>query len=182
MLVNANGERFLNENISKNDRFKAAQTILAQPEGKAFYVYDQALYESSYRLQKHTAKGYHVKADTLEELAQKLGVPADKLVATRDHFNKAIRGEEQDPFREKPFKREFRTEGPFYGVQVESAVHMTRGGVVANEKTEVLDVDGNVVPGVFAAGEVTSSSAAYSSAVMFVRIAGENAVKFINKQ
>ncbi|MGL5458028.1 MAG: FAD-binding protein, partial [Cetobacterium sp.] len=121
MLVNANGERFLNENISKNDRFKAAQTILAQPEGKAFYIYDQALYEASYRLQKHTAKGYHVKADTLEELAQKLGVPADKLIATRDHFNKAIRGEEQDPFRAKPFKREFRTEGPFYGVQVESA-------------------------------------------------------------
>lgn len=182
MLVNAKGERFLNENISKNDRFKAAQTILAQPDGKAFYIYDQTLYEASYRLQKHTAKGYHVKADTLEELAQKLGVPADKLVATRDHFNKAIRGEEEDPFRAKPFKREFRTEGPFYGVQVESAVHMTRGGVVANEKTEVLDVEGNVVPGVFAAGEVTNSSAAYSAAVIFGRIAGENAVKFINQQ
>ena len=182
MLVNANGDRFLNENISKNDRFKAAQTILSQPEGKAFYIYDQALYESSYRLQKHTAKGYHVKADTLEELAQKLGVPADKLVATRDQFNRAIRGEEQDPFRAKPFKREFRTEGPFYGVQVESAVHMTRGGVVANEKTEVLDVEGRVVPGLFAAGEVTNSSAAYSAAVIFGRIAGENAVKFINQQ
>ncbi|MGL4633915.1 MAG: FAD-binding protein, partial [Cetobacterium sp.] len=72
--------------------------------------------------------------------------------------------------------------GPFYGVQVESAVHMTRGGVVANEKTEVLDVEGNVVPGVFAAGEVTNSSAAYSAAVIFGRIAGENAVKFINQQ
>lgn len=182
ILVNANGERFLNENISKDDRFKAAQTILAQPEGKAFYIYDQNLYDSSYRLQKHTAKGYHVKADTLEELAQKLGIPADKLVATRDHFNSAIRGEEQDLFRAKPFKREFKTEGPFYGVQVESAVHMTRGGVVANEKTEVLDVEGNIVPGVFAAGEVTNSSAAYSAAVIFGRIAGENAVKFINQQ
>lgn len=63
-------------------------------------------------------------------------------------------------------KREFRTEGPFYGVQVESAVHMTRGGVVANEKTEVLDVEGNVVPGIYAAGEVTNSSAAYSAAVI----------------
>lgn len=182
MLVNANGERFLNENISKDDRFKAAQIILTQPEGKAFYIYDQNLYDSSYRLQKHTAKGYHVKADTLEELAQKLGIPADKLVATRDHFNSAIRGEEQDLFRAKPFKREFKTEGPFYGVQVESAVHMTRGGVVANEKTEVLDVEGNIVSGVFAAGEVTNSSAAYSAAVIFGRIAGENAVKFINQQ
>lgn len=182
MLVNSNGERFLNENISKDNRFKAAQTILSQPEGKAFYIYDEALYQSSYRLQKHTAKGYHVKADTLEELAQKLGIPSENLVATRDQFNKAIRGEEKDPFREKPFKREFKIEGPFYGVQVESAVHMTRGGVVANENTEVIDTEGKVVPGLFAAGEVTNSSAAYSAAVIFGRIAGENAVKFINQQ
>lgn len=181
MLVNSNGERFMNENISKDERFKAAQTILAQPAGKAFYIYDEALYASSYRLQKHTAKGYHVKADTLEELAKKLGIPAEKLVETRDSFNKAIRGEAEDQFRAKPFKREFRTEGPFYGVQVESAVHMTRGGVVANEETEVLNTNGEVVSGLFAAGEVTNSSAAYSAAVIFGRIAGENAVKFINK-
>ncbi|MGL4977865.1 MAG: FAD-binding protein, partial [Cetobacterium sp.] len=179
MLVNANAERFMNENISKDARFEAAQTILAQPGGKAFYIYDQALYETSYRLQKHTAKGYHVKADTLEELSGKLGVPADKLIETRDTFNRAIRGEAEDLFRAKPFKREFRTEGPFYGVQVESAVHMTRGGVVANENTEVLNTDGEKVSGLFAAGEVTNSSAAYSAAVIFGRIAGENAVKFI---
>ncbi len=181
MLVNSNGERFLNENISKDARFEAAQTILAQPGGKAFYIYDQTLFDGSYRLQKHTAKGYHVKADTLEELAGKLGIPADKLVETRDRFNSAIRGEQEDKFRAKPFKREFRVEGPFYGVQVESAVHMTRGGVVANEKTEVLNTKGDIVPGLFAAGEVTNSSAAYSAAVIFGRIAGENAVKFINK-
>ena len=159
-----------------------SQKILAQPDGKAFYIYDNNLYNASYRLQKHTAKGYHIKADTLDELAQKLGIPADKLIETRDNFNSAIRGEQKDQFREKPFAREFNLEGPFYGVQVESAVHMTRGGVVANEKTEVIDINGDIVPGIFAAGEVTNSSAAYSAAVIFGRIAGENAVNYINKK
>ncbi|MGL5965315.1 MAG: FAD-binding protein, partial [Fusobacteriaceae bacterium] len=179
MLVNSNGERFLNENISKDGRFEAAQKMLAQKEGKAFYIYDQNLFENSYRLQKHVGKGYHIKADSLEELGKKLGINSEKLLTTRESFNMAIRGELADPFREKPFKREFKTEGPFYGVQVESAVHMTRGGVVANEKTEVINNSGDVVPGLFAAGEVTNSSAAYSAAVIFGRIAGENAAKFV---
>lgn len=181
MLVNSNGERFMSEKINKDKRMEAANTILAQPEGKSFYIYDQNLFDSSYRLQKHYGKGYHLKADTLEELATKLGIPADALVNTRDDFNKAIRGEQEDKFRDKPFKREFKTEGPFYGVQVESAVHMTRGGVVANEKTEVLTNENEVVDGLYAAGEVTNSSAAYSASVIFGRIAGEQAVKFINK-
>lgn len=54
MLVNANGERFLNENISKDDRFKAAQTILAQPEGKAFYIYMTKLYMRQVIVYKNT--------------------------------------------------------------------------------------------------------------------------------
>ncbi|WP_297597199.1 FAD-binding protein [uncultured Cetobacterium sp.] len=181
MLVNSTGKRFMSESISKNKRFEAANTILAQPEGKAFYIYDQNLYNSSYRLQKHVAKGYHIKADTIEELAKKLGVPSQELVETRDSFNNAVRGEIKDEFRDKPFKREFKMEGPYYGVQVESAVHMTRGGVAANEKTEVIDIEGDVVPGLYAAGEVTNSSAAYSASVIFGRIAGENAVKYIKK-
>lgn len=72
--------------------------------------------------------------------------------------------------------------GPFYAVLVEPAVHMTRGGVVANEKTEVIQNNGEIVKGLFAAGEVTSTSAAYSASVIFGRVAGENAVKFINKK
>jgi succinate dehydrogenase/fumarate reductase flavoprotein subunit len=179
ILVNKNGERFTSENISKDKRIEAAQAMLAQPESAVFYIYDQNLYNSSYRLQKHTAKGYHIKADTLEELAQKLDIPADKLKVTVNNFNKAIRGEIKDPYRATPAKREFKSEGPYYGTQVESAIHMTRGGVAANEKTGVLKNNGEVVKGLYAAGEVTNSSAAYSAAVIFGRIAGEQAAKFI---
>lgn len=179
MLVNSNGERFTSEKVTRAKRMETANTILAQPEGVAFYVYDQNLYESSFRLQKHTKEGLHMKADTLEELAGMMEVPTENLVKTMESFNMAIRGEMEDQFRAEPFHREFKGEGPYYAVQVESAVHMTRGGVVANENTEVLFEDGEIVEGLYAAGEVTSTNAAYSAAVIFGRIAGENAVEFI---
>ena len=56
---------------------------------------------------------------------------------------------------------------------------MTKGGVTANEKAEVLHRDGHVVKGLYAAGEVTNTTGAYSAAVIFGRIAGQNAAEFI---
>lgn len=179
MLINSNGNRFTSEKVTNAKRMETANTILAQPDGIAFYVYDQNLYESSFRLQKHTKEGLHMKADTLEELARMMEVPTENLIKTMESFNLAIRGEMEDQFRDQPFHREFKGEGPYYAVQVESAVHMTRGGVVANENTEVLFENGEIVEGLYAAGEVTNSNAAYSAAVIFGRIAGENAVDFI---
>ncbi|MGL4307528.1 MAG: FAD-binding protein [Cetobacterium sp.] len=181
MLVNIKGERFTKEHITKDERMDMAQKMLAQPESKVFYVFDKKLYDSSYRLQKHTKNGYHLVANSIEELAEKMGVPVETFKETVINYNKAVRGEIKDPFREGKAKREFDMTGPFYGVLVEPAVHMTRGGVVANEKTEVLQENGKILPGLYAAGEVTSTSAAYSASVIFGRIAGENAVKFINK-
>lgn len=181
ILVNKEGKRFTSESITYATRFSTAQKILAQPDSAAFYIYDQKLYDSSYRLQKHTAQGLHTKANTLDELADKLEIDKDNLKATVKEFNMAVRGEIKDPFREKPTKKEFMSEGPYYGVQVESAVHMTRGGVVADEKTQVYYENGNVVKGLYAAGEVANSnSGAYSAAVIFGRIAGEEAAKYIN--
>lgn len=181
ILVNKEGKRFTSESITYATRFSTAQKILAQPDSAAFYIYDQKLYDASYRLQKHTAQGLHVKANTLDELAEKLGIDKDNLKETVKEFNMAVRGEIKDPFREKPTKKEFMSEGPYYGVQVESAVHMTRGGVVADEKTQVYYENGNVVKGLYAAGEVANSnSGAYSAAVIFGRIAGEEATKYIN--
>lgn len=182
ILVNKDGKRFTSESITYATRFETAQKILAQKDSAAFYIYDQRLYDSSYRLQKHTALGYHTKAQTLDELADKLGIDKNNLKVTVEEFNKAVRGEKKDEFREKPTKFEFASQGPYYGVQVESAVHMTRGGVVADEKTQVIDNNNQVVEGVYAAGEVANSnSGAYSAAVIFGRIAGQEAAKYINK-
>ena len=172
ILVNETGDRFVDETSSG---LPLAHTILEQPNGKVFYIYDQTLYETSYRLEKHNKLGYHVQADTLAELAEKLGIPAENLTAAVESFNQSANGEAADPFREEAFSRPFSAEGPYYGTQVESAIHMTKGGVVANEKAQVLFEDGTVVAGLYAAGEVTATTGAYSSAVVFGRISGREA-------
>ena len=176
ILVNENGERFIDETKSG---LEMAHAILDQPNSKVFYIYDQNLYDSSYRLQKHNNLGYHVKADTLQELAEKLGINADNLIKSVETYNTAVTGKGKDPFRETPYTKEFLSEGPFYGVQVESAIHMTKGGVVANEKAQVLTNNDKVVDGLYAAGEVTATSGAYSASVVFGKIAGEQAAEYI---
>ena len=114
----------------------------------------------------------------MEELAEKLGVNPENLVETVEATNKAIDGEANDELRAEPLKKKINV-GPFYGVQIESAVHMTKGGVTANEKAEVLNNNDEVVEGLYAAGEVAASSAAYSASVIFGRVSGEEAARFI---
>ena len=176
IYVNKNGERFIDET---KGGLTLGNAILDQ-EGGAYYIYDQDLYEKSYRLQKHNDLGYHVQADTLEELAEKLGINAENLVKTVETANKAVDGEIADPFREEALADKI-DKGPYYGVKFEAGVHMTKGGVAANEKAEVLNNNDEVVEGLYAAGEVANSSAAYCASVVFGRISGEEAAKYILK-
>lgn len=69
-----------------------------------------------------------------------------------------------------------------YIVGSQTACHMTKGGVLANENAEVLTTENEVVEGLYAAGEVTSTSGAYSAAVVFGRISGTKAAEYILKQ
>ena len=177
LLVNQEGNRFIGEDTSGLTLGKA---ILAQTGSKAYYIFDMTNYNSFYRLRKHTALGYYQKGETLEELAAKLGMPEGALTATVEDYNKAVAGETEEKFRKAPFTRPFDAEGPYYGTAVEAANHMTKGGVVANEKAQILLEDGTPVENLFAAGEVTWQSGAYSSSVVFGRIAGEQAAKLIN--
>ena len=71
IFVNKNGERFIDET---KGGLELGSAILEQEGGKAYYIYDQQLFDASYRLQKHNALGYHTSADTLEELAEKMGI------------------------------------------------------------------------------------------------------------
>jgi len=173
VLVNSEGERFINEGTSGAERGRA---ILNQPDGVAYYIYDNTLKDSSYRLSSQEAKGLHTKGETLEELAENLGINSKKFVVTMNGYNEDAEGGSDEMGR---IVRALDEKGPYYGVEVESAVHMTRGGVVANEKTEVISRDGSVVEGLYAAGEVVSTRGAYSAAVVFGRIAGESAAEHI---
>ena len=176
VLVNQEGERFIEEaGTSGVERGKA---ILDQTDGVAYYIYDNTLKDTSYRLTSQEAKGLHAKGETLEELAENLGLDVDNFVATMTAYNKDAESGKDSLGK---IVRALDAEGPYYGAEVESAVHMTKGGVVANEKSEVFFEDGSLVEGLYAAGEVVNTRAAYSGSVVFGRIAGESAAEYIRK-
>lgn len=173
ILVNEKGQRFAAED---SGGLELAHKILEQ--GKVFYIYDKPLYDSFYRLKKHNELGYHKSADSLEALAKELGIDAEGLKKSVEDYNKAVDGA-KDQFREQMPENKFAAQGPYYGVQIESAIHMTKGGVVANEKAQVLNTKDQVVEGLYASGEVTDTTGAYSASVVFGRIAGQEAAKFV---
>ena len=116
-----------------------------------------------------------VKGETLDELAAALSIDAAGLKASVEQYNADAEAGAENAVLGKVPSRALDAEGPFYGVRVEAANHMTKGGVAANEKAQVLFEDGSVVNGLYAAGEVTSQTGGYSQSVVFGKVAGENA-------
>ena len=172
MSLLANKEGTLLENKSGKDR-----GTMIQENGAAFYITDKTGYDSFYRIRKHVALGYYSEGATLEELAEKLGIDAEGLKASVEQYNAdAAAGAENAQIAAVP-ARALDAEGPYYGVRVEAANHMTKGGVVCNENAQVLNADDTVVPGLYAAGEVTWQSGGYSESVCFGKVAGAQAAQ-----
>ena len=100
---------------------------------------------------------------------------------TIDEYNKAVDGQIKDPFNKGVMQHKF-DKAPFYaGIRVPT-IHHTMGGIKINTNAEVIGVDGNVIPGLYAAGEVTGGihganrlgGNALPDTVVFGRIAGKN--------
>ncbi len=172
MNLLANKEGTLLPNKSGKDR-----GTMIQENGAAFYITDKTGYDSFYRIRKHVALGYYSEGATLEELAEKLGIDAEALKASVEQYNAdAAAGAENAQIAAVP-ARALDAEGPYYGVRVEGANHMTKGGVVCNENAQVLNADDTVVPGLYAAGEVTWQAGGYSESVCFGKVAGAQAAQ-----
>lgn len=172
MNLLANSEGALLPNKSGMDR---GTMIKEQPNGAAYYITDKTGYDSFYRIRKHVGLGYYAEGATLEELAEKLSINAEGLKVSVEQYNAdAAAGAENAQIAAVP-KRALDAEGPYYGVRVEAANHMTKGGVVCNENAQVLNADDTVVPGLYAAGEVTWQAGGYSESVCFGKVAGAQA-------
>ena len=172
MNLLANNEGALLPNKSGMDR---GTMIKEQSNGAAYYITDKTGYDSFYRIRKHVGLGYYAEGATLEELAEKLSINAEGLKASVEQYNAdAAAGAENAQIAAVP-KRALDAEGPYYGVRVEAANHMTKGGVVCNENAQVLNADDTVVPGLYAAGEVTWQGGGYSESVCFGKVAGAQA-------
>ncbi len=174
LLVNKEGQRFISESAGG---LNLGTAIQAQTDGAVFSITDQTGYDSFYRIRKHVGLGYYSQGETLAELAKALGIDPAGLEQTVADFNAAASAGEEDELLEAAASRPLDAEGPYYGVRIEAANHMTKGGVSCNEKAQVLYEDGTPVDGLYASGEVTWQSGGYSQSVCFGRVAGEQAAE-----
>lgn len=174
IFVNENGDRFIAESDSG---IEYGQKMMA--ERPVYFIFDEKAKDSFMRPKMQVEKGYIKEFNSVDELSEEIGCSKDTLMKTMEDFNAAVRGEKEDAFREEAASEELDYENKLYCVKVTPCLHMTKGGIAANEKAQVLNTSDEVIPGLFAAGEVTDTSGAYTSSVIFGRISGQEAAKFI---
>ncbi|SIS65934.1 fumarate reductase flavoprotein subunit [Roseivivax lentus] len=144
--VNRVGRRFWNEAQGYSE---AARAVLAQPGGVAFSIFDARIAGIARQFEDFRsaeAQGAVKTADTLDGLAEALGLPADALAETiaaippegEDAFGRAWSGQ--------------RLEAPFCGVRVTGALFHTQGGLETDGTGRVIGTDGAPFPNLFAAG------------------------------
>ena len=182
ILVNANGERFIDE-VGTRDVVSAAE--IAQPDSFSWLVVDQRMVDASSVIQGYIKKGFMLSGETYEALAEALGIPSDAFAATMETWNGYV-AEKSDPdFGRTSFAEPLDT-APYYAVKVTAGIHHTRGGLKIDPQTHVINTDGEVIPGLFAAGEVTGGvhganrlgGNAVADFVVFGRIAGAEAAAY----
>ncbi|MBQ6112828.1 MAG: flavocytochrome c, partial [Synergistaceae bacterium] len=182
ILVNTNGKRFIDEVLARDVVSKAE---IEQPNSFAYLIIDQKMVDDSLLIQGYIAKGYSFKGDTYEALAKEINIPADAFVKTMNDWNGYVKARKDPEFGRTSFIEPL-DKAPFYAIKVTPGIHHTMGGLKIDGRTRVLKGDGSVIPGLFAAGEVTGGvhggnrlgGTAVSDFVVFGRIAGQEASKF----
>ncbi len=182
MIDPKTGKRFVNELA---DRKVRADAIIKTGHW-AVGITDQNGAKYVDGIDKMVAKGIVKKCNTLDELAQAFQANAAELKEQVKRYNAFLAKGKDDEFG-KPLRANSQpmAKAPFYGMNLWPKVHHTMGGVRINPKAQVLDLYGQVVPGLYAAGEVTGGihgtnrlgGNATTDCVVFGRNAGEQAAK-----
>lgn len=184
IFVNADGERFVNEGEARDTLTKAA----FENGGTFYMIADINIAEDSRWLsdwETEVERGNAIMADTLEELAEKMGFDEETtatFLQTIETYNSYVDAGEDPTFGKTSFA--FKVEkGPFFATPRKPALHHTMGGLTIDTDAHVLDTEGNVITGLYAAGEVTGGihggnrlgGNAVADCLTFGRIAGSNA-------
>jgi fumarate reductase flavoprotein subunit len=183
ILVNREGKRFINELETRDTVSKA---ILEQEGETAFLIFDENVPERLAAVRKYKESGLLTEADSLTDLADKLGINGEELENTVATYNTYFANQQDAEFERRVIAGEL-VKAPFYAVEVAPAIHHTMGGLKINTSAQVINNQGEVVEGLFAAGEVTGGihganrvgGNAVTDIVVFGRIAGESAAAFI---
>ena len=186
ILINQEGKRFVEE-LERRDVISMA--IKEQTGSVAYQFCDEAQVELSGVAEHHKKEVEYlfnnkllVKADTIEEAAKFFGIDGKELENTVKKYNEYAKNGKDLEFNKRGKLTPFEMEGPFYIMKAVPAVHHTMGGIKIDENARVIDVNGNIIKGLYGAGEVTGDihgtnrlgSDAIADITVFGRIAGKN--------
>jgi tricarballylate dehydrogenase len=197
IMINMNGERFVDEgeDFQVYTYAKTGRRILAQPGHIAYQIFDQ---KTVPLLRSNYARSRPVIANSVEELAQGLGIEPARLRRTIDEFNKAVSPVEFDSSKRdgkcttglNPDKSNWALpidSPPYQAYAVACGITFTYGGLKIDPKCRVLTADDTGIPGLWAAGELTGgffyhnypSGSGLMRGSITGHVAGTEAVKYI---
>jgi len=203
LYLNLNGERFMNEDLPWG--YEGAQ-IMRQPSNLVWAVWDAKWEQEAPKMHSQCCKnmgpptylwdpkqlgeaieqGNVLTAQTIEELGRKMKVPAETFKTTVARYNELARNGKDLDFGKHPDRLTTLEKPPFYACKMEARYMVILGGLKVNTKLQVLDTERNVIPGLYAAGNVSGSffgsqypttvpGLTHSRAWTFGRLAGLNA-------
>jgi fumarate reductase flavoprotein subunit len=149
--VNSAGMRFSNEHHGYSEQ---AVNVLSQPQQIAYNIFDArltALGSEFEDFKNAKQSGAIIMADTITNLADKIGVDAVALESTLADCNKMADANETDDFG-RIFTADKKLVPPYAAVKVTGALFHTQGGLVINDQAQVLRKDGSVIAGLYACG------------------------------
>ena len=184
ILLNKEGKRFCNELLTRD----VVSAHVNEQEGSfAWLIADDVMAAGSTVIEKYVNKGYMVKCDTVADLAKLMECDEATVQESLDKWAASVAAKKDEEFGREEFDANLTdlSKAPYYAVKISPGIHHCMGGVKINTNAEVVDKDGNVIPNLFAAGEVTGGvhggnrlgGNAVADFVVFGRIAGENASK-----
>jgi len=181
IIVNNEGVRFVHE---LDPRDAVASAILAQPETDAFLITNGEMEENNATLAGYIRNGYGVAGETLEDLAEAIGIDAQALIATVEAYGAMVDAGEDTDFGRVNMNQNF-SEGPFHAFSITPSIHHTMGGVRIDSQARVLNEDGEAITGLYAAGEIVGGihganrlgGNALTDIIVFGRIAGQTVTR-----
>lgn len=196
IMVNTDGQRFVDEGEDQVwlTYAKTGDRVRAQRGAKAVQIFDQ---KTAHLLEPRYSTGTPVVADSLADLAAKLGLDPAVLTGTVEAFNEACVDGPFDPFHNdglaakpagQPPKSNWAQQlstPPFVAYEVTCGITFTFGGLRIDTTAEVLDIAGRRMPNLFATGEITGgffylnypAGAGLVRGAVFGRVAGTEAAR-----
>jgi fumarate reductase flavoprotein subunit len=198
LRVNINGVRYENEDVPGQS---IANSIVRQPGQKVWQVFDSKWEEELPRMGVGLGKFFEVNevirqrveegaitADTLEKLAREIDVPMKTFKATIDSYNRLASMAKDPDFGKCPERLTTIEKPPFFAALIKQEFLVVLGGLNTNIKFQPLDADGNVIPGLYLAGNTVGNRFAvdyptmcpgltHGMAYLTGRMAGQNAAR-----